>query len=195
MSKANDSEIFNLVFTTQTLFPMEMNDLMTLKALEKDGMSPYEQYMVGYKQNKSHVSGTAIAGLVLGTVGTAAAIGAWIFGPTYSSAKANGLRDLANARYDATQNTLSQLTSLLAAERNERLQGQTTISQTITDTISGQQTSQLTAQQAAELSSIQSVQQNLFNQAVMGNLSENPQKVMLYSAPQPCGCPGCGCNG
>ena len=174
---------------------MEMNDLMTLKALEKDGMSPYEQYMVGYKQNKSHVSGTAIAGLVLGTVGTAAAIGAWIFGPTYSSAKANGLRDLANARYDATQNTLSQLTSLLAAERNERLQGQTTISQTITDTISGQQTSQLTAQQAAELSSIQSVQQNLFNQAVMGNLSENPQKVMLYSAPQPCGCPGCGCNG
>ena len=172
-----------------------MNDLMTLKALEKDGMSPYEQYMVGYKQNKSHVSGTAIAGLVLGTVGTAAAIGAWIFGPTYSNAKASGLRDLANARYDATQNTLNQLTSLLAAERNERIAGDVTLTNTVNDSVSGSQQGSLTAQQAAELSSIQSVQQNLFNQAIMGNISENPQKVMLYSAPQPCGCPGCGCNG
>lgn len=172
-----------------------MNDFLTLKAMDKEGLSPYEQYKVGYLQQKNHTSGVGIAGLVLGTVGTAAAIGAWIFAPTYSAAKANGIRELANARYEATQNTIGQLTNLLAAERNERLQGQTTISQTITDTISGQQTSQLTAQQAAELSSIQSVQQNLLNQAIMGNLSENPQKVMLYSAPSPCGCPGCGCNG
>lgn len=173
-----------------------MNDFVTLKALENnDKMTPFEQYMVGYKQNKAHVSGTAIAGLVLGTVGTAAAIGAWIFGPTYSNAKANGLRDLANARYDATQNTLNQLTALLAAERNERIAGDVTLTNTVNDSVSGSQQGTLTAQQAAELSSIQSVQQNLFNQAVMGNLSENPQKVMLYSAPQPCGCPGCSCNG
>ena len=173
---------------------MEMNDFMTLKALEKDGMSPYEQYMMGYKQQKSHTSGTAIAGLVLGTVGAAVGIGAWIFGPTYSNARANGLRDLANARYDATQNTIGQLTSLLAAERSERIAGDVTLTNTVNDSVQGSQQGSLTAQQAAELSSIQSVQQNLFNQAVMGNLSENPQKVMLYSAPQACGCP-CGCNG
>lgn len=172
-----------------------MNDFISMKAME-GGLSPYEQVKIGYLQNKNHTSGVGIAGLVLGTVGTAAAIGAWIFGPTYSNAKANGIRDLANARYDATQNTLGQLTSLLAAERQERIAGDVTLTNTVNDSVSGSQQGSLTAQQAAELSSIQSVQQNLLNQAIMGNISENPQKVQIYSAPQPCGCPGgCGCNG
>lgn len=181
---------------------MEMNDFMTLKALEKDGLSPYEQYKVGFMQQKNHTSGIGVAGLVLGTVGTAAAIGAWIFGPTYANAKSNqakeaayAAKELANVQIAASQRQLDQLTSLFAAERAERIAGDVTLTNTVTDSQTGSQASQLTAQQAAELSSIQSVQQNLFNQAVMGNLSENPQKVMLYSAPQPCGCPGCGCNG
>lgn len=181
---------------------MEMNDLMTLKALEKDGLTPYEQYKVGYMQNRNHTSGIGVAGLVLGTVGTAAAIGAWIFGPTYANAKSNqakeaayAAKELANVQIAASQRQIDQLTSLFAAERAERIAGDVTLTNTVTDSQTGSQASQLTAQQAAELSSIQSVQQNLFNQAIMGNLSENPQKVMLYSAPQPCGCPGCGCNG
>lgn len=181
---------------------MEMNDLMTLKALEKDGLSPYEQYKVGYMQQKQHTSGIGVAGLVLGTVGTAAAIGAWIFGPTYANAKSNqakeaayAAKELANVQIAASQRQIDQLTALFAAERAERIAGDVTLTNTVTDSQTGSQASQLTAQQAAELSSIQSVQQNLFNQAIMGNLSENPQKVMLYSAPQPCGCPGCGCNG
>lgn len=181
---------------------LEMNDLMMLKGMDKEGLTPYEQYKVGYLQQKNHTSGVGIAGLVLGTVGAAAAVGAWIFGPTYANAKSNqakeaaiAAKEIANVQIAASQRQLDQLTTLLASERSERLQGDYTISQTITDTISGQQTSSLTAQQAAELSSIQSVQQNLFNQAVMGNLSENPQKVQIYAAPVPCGCPGCGCNG
>lgn len=181
---------------------MEMNDFMTLKALEKDGLSPYEQYKVGFMQQKNHTSGIGVAGLVLGTVGTAAAIGAWIFGPTYANAKSNqakeaayAAKEIANVQIAASQRQIDQLTSLFAAERAERIAGDVTLTNTVSDTQTGSQASQLTAQQAAELSSIQSVQQNLFNQAVMGNLSENPQKVMLYSAPQPCGCPGCGCNG
>lgn len=182
---------------------MEMDDLLKMKMLgDNHAMTPYEQYMVGYKQTKSHTSGIGVAGLVLGTVGTAAAIGAWIFAPLYGNAKAGqaketaiAAKELAALQNSATQRQLDQLTNLFAAERNERINGDFTLNQTITDTVSGQQASSLTAQQAAELSSIQSVQQNLFNQAVMGNLSENPQKVMLYSAPQPCGCPGCGCNG
>ena len=158
------------------------------------GFSPFESFMVSEKTSR-RPSGTAVAGLVLGTVGAALGIGAWIFGPLVSNAKANGVRDLANARYDANNAQIATLAGLLSNERAERVAQGVTMTQTITDTVSGSQQGTLTAQQAAELSSIQSVQQNLFNQAIMGNLSENPQKVMLYSAPQPCGCPGCGCIG
>lgn len=154
------------------------------------GLSPFESFMISEKSSK-RASGTAIAGLTVGSIAAALGIGAWIFGPVLANQKANGVRDLANAQFNANNQQLAMLTNLLANERAERVAQGTTISQTITDTISGQQSSTLTAQQAAELSSVQSVQNQLFTQAVMGNLSENAQKVQLYSAPQPCGCPGC----
>lgn len=187
---------------------LEMNDLLALKTMDsKDGhMTPYEQYMVGYKQQKAHTSGVGIAGLVLGTVGTAAAIGAWVFAPTYANAKSGQAREaaiaakeLANVQIAASQRQIDQLTSLFAAERAERINGDTTISQTITDTISGQQTSTLTAQQAAELSAVNSVMQQTYSDFVTGRASLNPTPVSLYSSPRPCDCPvsgcGCGCNG
>ncbi len=179
---------------------LDMNDVMALKSLE-GGMSPYEQFKVGHMQAK-RPSGVGIGGLVTGVAGIIAAVGVGL----WSAAKAAQAREAARTAQDvaAAQNAgtaallnrlASQYDSLFAAERAERIAGDQTITQTITDTVSGSQQGQLTAMQQAELSSLQSVQQNLFNQAVMGNLSENPQKVMLYSAPQPCGCPGCGCNG
>ena len=183
---------------------MEINDLMTMKALEKDGLSPYEQYKVGFMQNRNHTSGIGVAGLVLGTVGTAAAIGAWIFGPTYANAKSNqakeaaiAAKEIANVQIAASQRQIDQLTSLFAAERNERINGDFTLNQTITDTVSGQQASTLTAQQAAELSAVNSVMQQTYSDFVTGRASLNPTPVSLYSSPQPCGCPatGCGCNG
>jgi len=181
---------------------MEMNDFMTMKALERDGLSPFEQYKVGFMQQRNHTSGTAIAGLVLGTVGAAAAVGAWIFGPTYANAKSNqakeaalAAKEIANVQIAASQRQLDQLTNLLASERSERLQGDYTISQTITDTVSGQQASNLTAQQAAELSAVNSVMQQTYSDFVTGRASLNPTPVSLYSAPKPCDCPGCGCNG
>lgn len=196
---------------------MDINDLMTLKALDKDNaMSPYEQYMVGYKQQKSHTSGVGVAGLVLGTVGAAAAIGAWIFAPLYANSKAGqareaarGAKELAATQYTAalqlmnqqnanTNATLDRLISTVATERAERINGDTTISQTITDTVSGQQASTLTAQQAAELSAVNSVMQQTYSDFVTGRASLNPTPVSLYSSPKPCDCPascGCGCNG
>lgn len=156
------------------------------------GFSPYESWKVSSCESK-RASGTAIAGLVLGTVGAAVGIGAWVFGPVLANQKANGVRDLANAQYAANNQQLAILTNLLSTERAERVAQGTTISQTINDTISGQQTSQLTAQQAAELSSIQSLQQTLLADAVTGRSSLNPTPVTVYSAPSPCGCPGC-CN-
>lgn len=154
-----------------------------------EGLSNYEQVKVAQMTNR-RTSGTAIAGLVLGTAGVIAAIGAGL----WAGSKAKAAKDIAIAKNDGLKDLVQSLAGTLAAERAERIAGDVTLTQTVTDTQTGSQQGTLTAQQAAELSSIQSVQQNLFNQAVLGNLSENPQKVMLYSAPQPCGCPGsCNC--
>lgn len=173
---------------------MEMNDLMALKSLE-NGMSPYEQVKVGYMQSK-RPSGVGIAGLVLGTVGAAAAIGAWIFGPVYAKGQSDRARDIANARYDANQNQLNLLTNLLAAERQERVNGDINLTNTVNDSVSGSQQGTLTAQQAAELSAVNSVMNQTYSDFVTGRASLNPTPVSLYSAPQPCSCPNsCGCNG
>ena len=195
---------------------MDINDLTTLKALRKDGsLTPYENFMMGYKQQKAHTSGVGVAGLVLGTVGTAAAVGAWIFAPLYASAKssqakevARGAKEVAAAQYGAmlqlmnqqnanTNATLDRLIATVAAERAERIAGDVTLTNTVTDSVSGSQQGTLTAQQAAELAASQATQQVMqqtFADAVTGRSSLNATPVQIYSAPQPCGCPGCGCQ-
>ena len=181
-----------------------MNDLMMLKGMDsKESLSPYEQYKVGYMQQKNHTSGIGVAGLVLGTVGTAVGVGAWLFGGMYGNAKANQAKEVALAAKEiatlqngATQRQLDQLTNLFAAERAERINGDQTITQTVNDTVSGSQQSALTAQQAAELSAVNSVMTKTYEDFVTGRASLNPTPVSLYSAPQPCACPasGCGCG-
>lgn len=195
---------------------MDINDLTTLKALSKDGsLTPYENFMMGYKQQKAHTSGVGVAGLVLGTVGTAAAVGAWIFAPLYASAKssqakevARGAKEVAAAQYGAmlqlmnqqnanTNATLDRLIATVAAERAERIAGDVTLTNTVTDSVSGSQQGTLTAQQAAELAASQATQQVMtqtFADAITGRSSLNATPVQIYSAPQPCGCPGCGCQ-
>ena len=174
-----------------------------MRALEGNGLSPYEQYKVGYLQQKNHTSGIGVAGLVLGTVGAAAAVGAWIFGPTYANAKANAAKEaaisakeLANVQIAASQRQIDQLTNLFAAERAERIAGDVTLTNTVNDSVQGSQQGSLTAQQAAELSAVNSVMQQTYTDFVTGRASLNPQPVSLYSSPQPCSCPNsCGCNG
>ena len=182
---------------------LEMQDLMALKSMGSEGgMSPYEQVKVGYMQNRHHTSGIGVAGLVLGTVGTAIGVGAWIFGPMYGNAKANQAKEVAIAAKEiatmqngATQRQLDQLINLFAAERQERIAGDQTITQTVNDTVSGSQQGTLSAQQAAELSAVNSVMTKTYEDFVTGRASLNPTPVSIYSAPQPCPCPGCGCNG
>ena len=182
-----------------------MNDLMMLRGMDsKEGLSPYEQVKLDHMTARSHTSGIGVAGLVLGTVGTAVGVGAWLFGGMYGNAKANQAKEVAIAAKEivalqngATQRQLDQLTNLFAAERAERINGDQTITQTITDTVSGSQQGTLTAQQAAELSAVNSVMTQTYSDFVTGRASLNPTPVSLYSAPQPCACPasGCGCNG
>ena len=155
------------------------------------GLSPYESFKVS-EMSSRRPSGTAVAGLVLGTVGAALGIGAWIFAPIFSNAKANGVRDLANAQFNANNQQLATLTSLLANERAERVAQGVTMSQTITDSIAGTQQGTQSQQTSVENSAMAAATTQLLTQSLLGNLSENAQKVQLYSAPSPCGCPGCG---
>lgn len=195
---------------------LDINDLALLKGMDsKDGMTPYEQFEQARQQAKKP-SGVAIAGLTVASVGTVAAIGAWIFGPLYGSAKAGqaketaqSVKEVANAQYQAalqlmnsqnanTNATLDRVVRALERETDARVSGDVNLTQTITDTVSGQQASALTAQQQAELAASQATQQVMtqtYSDFVTGRASLNPTPVSLYSAPQPCACPGCSCNG
>ena len=119
------------------------------------GLTPYESFKIGEMQSR-RPSGTAVAGLVLGTVGAAVGIGAWIFAPIFSNAKANGVRDLANAQFNANNAQIAALTGLLSTERAERVAQGVTLTQTVNDTVSGSQQGTLTAQPQAEPSAMQS---------------------------------------
>lgn len=181
-----------------------MNDLMMLRGMDsKEGLSPYEQVKLDHMTARNHTSGIGVAGLVLGTVGTAVGVGAWLFGGMYGNAKANQAKEVALAAKEiatlqngATQRQLDQLTNLFAAERQERIAGDVTLNQTINDTVSGSQQGTLSAQQAADLSAVNSVMTQTYSDFVTGRASLNPTPVSLYSAPQPCACPasGCGCG-
>lgn len=186
---------------------LEMNDLMMLKGLDsKEGLSPYEQVKLDHMTAKNHTGGVAVAGLVTGVAGVTIAATAWLFGGMYSNAKAKeaketaiAAKEIATLQNGATQRQLDQLTQLLAAERNERIQGDVTLTNTVNDSVSGSQSGQLTALQQAELAASQATQQVMtqtYSDFVTGRASLNPTPVSLYSAPQPCACPasGCGCG-
>lgn len=168
-----------------------MNDLMMLRGMDKEGLSPYEQVKLDYMSNRNHTSGLGIAGL---TVGVGAAVLALAAG-AWAGSRAQNAKDVAVAKNDGLRDLVQTLAGTLATERAERIQGDYSITQTVNDTVSGSQQGTLTAQQAAELSAVNSVMQQTYTDFVTGRASLNPTPVSLYSAPQPCACPGCGCNG
>lgn len=191
---------------------LDVNDLAMLKGMDqKGGLSPYEQFDMARHQAKKP-SGVAIAGLTVASVGAAAAIGAWIFAPLYGNAKAGqakeaaqSAKELAAAQYQAalqllqtqnqnTQATIDRLISSVAAERNERIAGDLNITTTINDTQSGQQAASQTQTTAVD-NAVSQVMSQTFADAITGRSSLNATPVQIYSAPQPCGCPGgCGCG-
>lgn len=191
---------------------LDVNDLAMLKGMDqKGGLSPYEQFDMARHQAKKP-SGVAIAGLTVASVGAAAAIGAWIFAPLYGNAKAGqakeaaqSAKELAAAQYQAalqllqtqnqnTQATIDRLISSVAAERNERIAGDLNITTTINDTQSGQQAASQTQATAVD-NAVSQVMSQTFADAITGRSSLNATPVQIYSAPQPCGCPGgCGCG-
>lgn len=150
-------------------------------------MTPYEQFMVAEKTSRHRAGGTAITGLVLGCVGTALGVGAWIFAPIYANARAKA----AERQNEGTSALLNQVAALLAAERQERVQGDINLTATINDSVSGSQQGSLTATQQAQLDAYQQMVIGLGT----GEYTKNPQKVELMTPAQPfqCNC-GCGCG-
>ena len=192
---------------------LELQDLMALQSMDKKSeLTPYEQYKVGYMQAKKP-SGVAIAGLTVASVAAAAGISAWIFGGMQASAKgkeakeaAYAAKELASTQYTAalqlmnqqnanTQANLDRLIATVAAERQERIAGDVTMSQNITDTISGQQSAAQSQATSVENSAMATAYNQIISDRLTGRSSLDAQPVCIYSAPQPCNCPGCGCNG
>lgn len=181
---------------------MEMDDFVKMKMLERESMTPYEQFKTQHMQSKSHTSGVAVAGLVTGVVGVVAGVTAWIFSPSYTNAKAgqakeaaNSAKEVAMAYINGIDKRIDNIGALLENEVTRRIQGDQTITQTITDTVSGSQQGQLTAQQQAELSAINTATQTVAAGLMTGQYSQNPIKVVRVSGQRECGCDSCGCNG
>lgn len=160
---------------------LEMNDLMMLKGMDKDGFSPYEQVKIGHMQSKK-ASGTAIAGLAVGIGAGVAAIGGWL----WAGSQAKAAKDLAIAKNDDLRQIVLLQAQNIAAERSERIAGDLNITTTINDSVQGSQFGQLS--QSQQLSN------DIAIGLMTGKYSENPQKVELMTPAQPFQC-GCGCNG
>ena len=178
-----------------------MQDLMALQSLDKKGeMTPYEQYILANKESKKP-SGVAIAGLTVGVVGAVAGVSAWVFGGMQANAKgkeakeaAQAAKELAMAYYTGVDKRLDNIGALLESEVTRRINGDQTITQTITDTISGQQSAAQSQATTVENSAYATAMNQIVSDRLTGRSSLDAQPVCIYSAPQPCGCPGCGCG-
>jgi type II secretory pathway pseudopilin PulG len=180
---------------------LEMQDLMALQSLDKKSeMTPYEQYILANKESKKP-SGVAIAGLTVGVVGAVAGVSAWVFGGMQANAKgkeakeaAQAAKELAMAYYTGVDKRLDNIGALLESEVTRRINGDQTITQTITDTISGQQSAAQSQATTVENSAYATAMNQIVSDRLTGRSSLDAQPVCIYSAPQPCGCPGCGCG-
>lgn len=171
---------------------MDSSEMNMMRSM--GGFSPYEQMKLQNMQAKSRTSGIGIAGLVTAVGAAVAAVGVGF----YANTKANGVKSTAIAKNDGLRDLIQTLAGTVAAERAERIAQGLTVTQTINDTISGQQSAAQTAQLSQTSAVDNVVTQSMYqawNDAISGKSSPNPTPVMIYSAPQPCGCPGCGCNG
>ena len=156
------------------------------------GLSQSEQIKVNHMSR--HASGVAIGALVTAVGAAVAAVGVG----AYACAKASEARRTAAAENAGTAALLKQVATdmggYITAERAERIAGQTTISQTITDSISGQQQGSQNQSTSVENSAYATAMNQIVADRLTGRSSLDAQPVCIYSAPQPCGCPGCGCQ-
>ena len=170
---------------------LDVNDLAMLKGLDsKDGFTPYEQMKLQHMQSK-RPSSTAIGALAtsVGAGVLALGIGAW------AASRAQGAKEVAIAKNDGLRDLVQSLAGTVAAERAERIAQGLTVTQTINDTISGQQSASQSQATSVENSAYATAMNQIVSDRLTGRSSLDAQPVCIYSAPQPCSCPGCGCGG
>lgn len=90
------------------------------------GLSPFEATTLMQREAK-RPNGAGVTGIVLGSAGLLAAVGAWIFGGCYASGRAKANRDLIklNAEHQNQMNML--LGTSINNERAERVRQQPTL--------------------------------------------------------------------
>jgi hypothetical protein len=137
-------------------------------------------------QARNHTSGLGIAGLTVGVGAAVLAIG----GAAWAGSRAQNAKDVAAAKNDGLRDLVQTLATTMAAERNERIEGDRTLSISINDQVSGSQQGQLSASQVATNEATAQIVAGVMT----GKYTESPQKVELYSPASPFQC-GCGCNG
>lgn len=191
---------------------LEMNDLYALKSMgNKDGLSAYEQVKLDYMAAK-RPSNVAVTSIVFGGAALVGVIAGTVLNSMYANAKSKEAKEaaiasekVANAQYNATlqliaqgnANTKDNIDRLLLSiqrETDARVAQGTTISQTITDTISGQQQGSQSQSTSVENSAYATAMNQIVSDRLTGRSSLDAQPVCIYSAPQPCSCPGCGCG-
>jgi len=157
---------------------MEAKDLLEAKAVwGNNGLSQYEQIKVGCMNKKA--SGVAIGGLC---VAVGAAVGAVGFG-MYAVAKAKEAKSVAAAENAGTAALLKSVTEQVVRDHNESISRDLNITNTITDTQSGQQATTQSQQLSNEIAL----------GVMTGEYEKRPQRVALYRDQQACDCPG-GCR-
>ena len=102
----------------------------------------------------------------------------------------NNLAQLSALQIAETQNRQA----MIAAERVSRETWQNYHAPTTTQYVDVQTGAGAFAGAGSQSSALAQAEATLLTQGLLGNLNQCPQKVALYSAPQPCGCPG-SCNG
>lgn len=153
-------------------------------------LSSYEHFKVADRAAR-RPNGATVAAVTLGAVGTALAVGAWVFGPIYAAGRAKGNQSLIEANAAHSRQMQDLLANNILNERSERVNYIQQQNPTLRDYINVQQSgSQSTS---ATSSALAQAEATLLAGALTGQVQSCPQKVSLYSAPQPCACPGtCG---
>ena len=160
---------------------------MSDEMMNYNGVTPYEAFKMSEMSRKGKVNGVGITGLVLGSVGLAAALTGWV----YANGQAKKAQEVATAQNNGANALLNQMATLLAEERRERVNGDINLTTTINDTVSGSQQGTLTASQIATNEATAQVMAGLMT----GQYQASPKRVSLWQE-GPCGCPatGCCCN-
>lgn len=146
----------------------------------------------GYDYRCHKGNATATTGVALGAgLGGAALLGvivaAWGLNQA-SKARSRAAENMANAN----MNYINQVSGLLLAERNSRESWQNVHAPSTTQYVDVRTGAGAFA--GAGSNALAQAEAQIVSNALTGRMQTCPTPVALYSAPQPCGCPGV-CNG